>query len=155
MRWGPYHDRGKIFFLSAKCLDWSWGSPLSHQFNGYWGQRSRLIKHHPIVLRLSMSGALFCFSYVLMACTGTLPCLFRHVRKIVKATINFVISARIEKLGSHWTYFRFDVWIFCNLSGKFKFYYNLTRNTGTLHEDQCIFISRRILLRMRNVSDML
>jgi len=38
---------------------------------------------------------------------------------------------------------------------KFKFLYNLTRITGTLHEDQYTFmiISRLVLLRMRNVSD--
>ena len=42
-----------------------------------------------------------------------------------------------------------------NFRQKFKFHYNLTRMTGTLHEDQCIFtiISRSFLLRMRNVSD--
>ena len=44
---------------------------------------------------------------------------------------------------------------FDNLLRKFKFYQNLTRITGTLHEDQNTFliISRRILLRVRNVSD--
>jgi hypothetical protein len=41
------------------------------------------------------------------------------------------------------------------MSRKFKFHYNLTRITGTLHEDHQTFfiISRLILLRMRNVSD--
>ena len=36
-----------------------------------------------------------------------------------------------------------------------KFRYNLTRITGTLHEDRYTFfiISRSVLLRMRNVSD--
>jgi hypothetical protein len=38
---------------------------------------------------------------------------------------------------------------------KFKFHYNLTRITGTLHEDQYTFliISPSFLLRMRNVPD--
>ena len=41
------------------------------------------------------------------------------------------------------------------LSRKFKFRYNLTRITGTLHEDQYTFliISRSVLLRTRNVWD--
>jgi hypothetical protein len=44
---------------------------------------------------------------------------------------------------------------FENISRKCKFRLNLTRITGTLHEDLCIFmiISRRILLRVRNVSE--
>jgi hypothetical protein len=49
----------------------------------------------------------------------------------------------------------FNVWIFFeNLSTKFKFHQNLTRITGTLHED-CFFmiIFRSVFLRMRNVSD--
>ena len=49
-----------------------------------------------------------------------------------------------------------DIWgFFENLSRKFKFIYNLTRITGTLHEDRYTFLitSRSILLRMRNVSD--
>jgi hypothetical protein len=44
---------------------------------------------------------------------------------------------------------------FHNLSKKFDFHNNLTRITGTLHEDQFTFsiISRSFLLRMRNISD--
>jgi hypothetical protein len=46
---------------------------------------------------------------------------------------------------------------FENLSSKFTFYINLKILTGTLYEDQCIFmtISRWILLGMTNVSDKL
>ena len=41
-----------------------------------------------------------------------------------------------------------------NLSRKFKFYWNKKRITGTLHKGRCTFmISRRFLLRMRNVAD--
>ena len=37
---------------------------------------------------------------------------------------------------------------------KFKFHENRARIKGTLREDQCkFFISRSVLLRMRNVSD--
>jgi len=44
---------------------------------------------------------------------------------------------------------------FENLPRKFKFHYNLTTITGTLHEELYTFliISRSVLLRMRNVSD--
>jgi hypothetical protein len=42
-----------------------------------------------------------------------------------------------------------------NLSKKLKFHQNLTRTTGTSHEDLCTFliISRSILVRIRNASD--
>ena len=41
-----------------------------------------------------------------------------------------------------------------NVSRKFKFYYNLVRIAGTLHEDRYTFMvtSRSVLLRMRNFS---
>jgi len=45
---------------------------------------------------------------------------------------------------------------FENLSGKFKFHYNQTRMSDTLHEDQYnkfLIISPSFLLRMRNVVD--
>jgi hypothetical protein len=63
----------------------------------------------------------------------------------------------IEQLSSHWTDFH-EIWyvvIFRTLSRKFKFHYNRTMQTGTLHEYQYTFfiISRSVLLRMRNVSD--
>ena len=53
-------------------------------------------------------------------------------------------------------FIKFDIWIFFeNLSPKFKFQYNRTIITGTLHDDQCTFliISRSFLLRTKNVSD--
>ena len=42
-----------------------------------------------------------------------------------------------------------------DFSRKFKFHYNLTRMTGTTHEDQYTFfiIPRSVLLRMTNLSD--
>jgi len=51
---------------------------------------------------------------------------------------------------------KFDIFVFFeNLLRKFKFYENLTRITGTTHEDQhtCFIISRLVLLRMKHVSD--
>jgi hypothetical protein len=51
---------------------------------------------------------------------------------------------------------KFDIWgLFENLSGKFKFNYNVVIITGTLHEDLCTFMTacRWILLRMRNGLD--
>jgi len=69
------------------------------------------------------------------------------------------MRVRTEQLGFHWADFK-EIWhlsIFPqNLSGKVKFDENLTRITGTLHEElRYIFfvISRWIILRMRNVSD--
>ena len=56
--------------------------------------------------------------------------------------------------GEIFVKFRIEV-LFENLSRKFKFHYNLTTITGTLHEDRYTFliICRSVLLRMRNVSD--
>jgi hypothetical protein len=66
-------------------------------------------------------------------------------------------SFRIEQLGSHWTDFSEIRYLnfFENLSRKFKFYYNLKRIAGILHDVQRTFliISRSFLLTIRNVSN--
>jgi len=71
----------------------------------------------------------------------------RAFAKLRKATISFFMSVhpsvRMEHLGFHWTdfheFFLFG-YFFENLSRKFKFHYNLTKITGTLHEDQYTFL---------------
>ena len=53
------------------------------------------------------------------------------------------------------TFIKFDVWRFFEiLSRILNFHYNLTRITGTLHEDLCAFTItyRRILLRVWDIS---
>ena len=52
---------------------------------------------------------------------------------------------------------KFDIWVFENLSRKFKFRYIETRMTDILHEDWCTFmiISHSVIFRMRKVSDKL
>ena len=64
-------------------------------------------------------------------------------------------SVRVEKLDFHWSDFHEILYlsIVLKLVIKFKFHYNLTIITGTLHEDRCTFLilSRSFLLRMRNV----
>jgi hypothetical protein len=67
-------------------------------------------------------------------------------------------SVRIEQFVSHWTDFheiRYLSIFRKKEKKKVKLHSNLTRITGTLHEDQCAFliISCSVLLRMRNVSD--
>jgi len=50
-----------------------------------------------------------------------------------------------------------DIWVFLeNLSRELKFHYNLTRITGTLHEDRYTFmiISGSLILRIRNIADL-
>ena len=62
------------------------------------------------------------------------------------------LSVRMENLGSHWT----DIWVLLEkLSTKFKFHWNRTRITDTIHEDRYTYfiISRSVLLRLRNVLD--
>jgi hypothetical protein len=65
--------------------------------------------------------------------------------KLRKATISFVMSVR----PSAWNnsapagriFVKFDIWVyFENLSRNFDFYQNLTRMTGTLHEDVSTYI---------------
>jgi len=65
--------------------------------------------------------------------------------KLRKATI-FAMSVRPSawNISAHtaWISMKFDTREFSeNLSRKFKFYYNRTRITGTLHEDQYTFLS--------------
>jgi len=53
-------------------------------------------------------------------------------------------------------FMKFDISLFSeNLLRKYKFRFNMTRMTDTLHEDHKIFliISRSVLLTMGNVSD--
>jgi len=88
---------------------------------------------------------------------------FRRFRKklekrlLASSCLSVRLSIRNEQVGCHMTDFmKFHVRVFFeNLSIKFKFNYNLTTITGTLHADRYIFviISRSVLLRMRNVSD--
>jgi hypothetical protein len=76
-----------------------------------------------------------------------------------KATISYVMSVCLSALKNSVSirqiFMRFDLFIFFeNLSRKFKFNWNLTRITDTIHEDQyTVLMSRLILLRIRNFSD--
>ena len=84
--------------------------------------------------------------------------------KLRKATISFIIPFSLpvcppsawNGLASSQIFVKSDILVFFeNLSREAKLRYNLTRITGTWHEDQYTFliISCWILLRMRNVSD--
>jgi hypothetical protein len=79
----------------------------------------------------------------------------RHVYQYV--CLSARLSVRMEQLASHRTDFH-EIWylsIFRKFVKKCPLHFNLTRITGTLHEDLCTFmiISRWFLLRIRNVSD--
>jgi hypothetical protein len=51
-------------------------------------------------------------------------------------------SARMEKLGSHWTnFYEVSYLIIFQKSLEKKFYQNLRRIIGTLLEDLCIFVT--------------
>ena len=81
--------------------------------------------------------------------------------KLRKATISFVVSLSVRLHGTtglpldRFSLFFIFGYFYKIRSGKFKSHWNLTRITGTLHEDRYIFmiISRPFLLGMRNVSD--
>jgi hypothetical protein len=88
--------------------------------------------------------------------------IYRHFRKICEKRLlassclsvsplvwnNLAVTERI--------FMKFDIWLFFeNVFRNFKFHYNMTRMTGTLHDDQCTFmvISRWFLLKMEYVSN--
>jgi hypothetical protein len=88
-------------------------------------------------------------------------CILMRVRKIAKSYcwlchVSFSLSTWNNSSPNGQIFMKFDNWeFFENLKRKFKFNYNMTRITCTLHEDICTFtiISRRIILRMINISD--
>jgi hypothetical protein len=67
------------------------------------------------------------------------------------------LSVCTEQLGSQWTDFHeiLCLRVFRKYIEKIKFNRNMTRITGTVHEGLCtvMVISRRVVVRMRNVSD--
>ena len=78
--------------------------------------------------------------------------------------ISVCLPVRLPACTSAWNnsapneriFMKFDVWrFFKNFKRKFKFHWNPTRITDTLHEDLHTFmiISRSFLLRIKNVSD--
>jgi hypothetical protein len=90
-------------------------------------------------------------------------CFFKCFRKLAKSNY-YIRHVCLSVLPSAWNnlastgriFIKFDIWrFFKNLSSTFKFRYNRTTVTGTLHEDlyALFIISRSFLLRMRNVSD--
>jgi hypothetical protein len=85
---------------------------------------------------------------------------FRHINKLWETTVSFITSVcptvHVEQLSSNgWIFMKLDVWGFLkNLLRNLKFHYNFIWITGTLRNDQYIFmiISCSIPLRLRNVS---
>jgi len=71
-----------------------------------------------------------------------------------KATIHFrpqpTTRLPLDGISLHLVFEYF----FENLSRKFKFHYNMTKITGTSHEDRYVLLiaSRSVSLRMRNIS---
>jgi len=70
----------------------------------------------------------------------------RTIAQLRKGTISFVMSSCLSDHSSAWndsahtghTITKFDIWGFLkNILRKFKFYQNLTRIIGTLHDDLC------------------
>ena len=84
--------------------------------------------------------------------------------KLRKATNTVVMPMRLSVLLSAWKssapseqiFIKFDILVFFeNLSWKFKYRWDLTRITGTWHEDKytALIIFGSVLLRMINVSE--
>jgi hypothetical protein len=95
-------------------------------------------------------------------------CRFWHMKLIIqflgaftkfrkKLLASLCLSVRVKQLGSHGMDFH-EIWylnIFQKNVEKFKFYWNLTGITGTLHEEQYTFmmISFSALLKRKNMPD--
>jgi hypothetical protein len=76
--------------------------------------------------------------------------------KLPEASLCVCLSAWNNSAATRRNFMKFDICIFFEtLSRKFKFHENMTRITGTLHQDRSTFIiiSRSFLLRMRNTSE--
>jgi len=89
--------------------------------------------------------------------TKPVPPLLGAFAKLRQATISFVLSFRMEQLGSHWTDFH-AIWylnVYRKSNQKIQVSLKLTKITGTVHEDQYTFsiISRSVLLKMKTISD--
>jgi len=85
--------------------------------------------------------------------------LFSHVCKIAKSdyiSLSVCPSTWNNLAATGWIFMIFDIWIILKIcQKKIQVSLNLTRITGTLHEDQNTFliISCTILIRMRDVAD--
>jgi len=91
-------------------------------------------------------------------CLGACEKLRKNCEKrlLASSCLSVRLSAWNNSARIGWILMKFDIWGFYeNLLRKFKFYWNLTTMTGTLHADRYTFliISRSVLPRMRNVSD--
>jgi hypothetical protein len=76
--------------------------------------------------------------------------------KLQKATINFVMSVRIEQFGtSGRTFIKFDIWIFFEIYRKNHVSLIYEKNNGYLRKEPRTFLTIccYILLKMRNFSD--
>ena len=82
--------------------------------------------------------------------------------KLRKASISFVMSVHLSAYPSGWynsapsrrIFMKFDIWVYFEyLSWKFKFRKNPASITGTLHEDICVFMASRWIVKTRSVSD--
>ena len=126
-----------------------------------WKLNNVFLLHAYGRLNMSLSG-IWMFNPLPWKSNSTFLWCCRRFRKIAKSNYLLLhvypsaVSVRMEQLGSHWTDFH-EIWymsIFEAMSRKLKFYYNLTRITATLLEDQYTFsiISHSFLLSMRNVA---
>jgi len=78
-------------------------------------------------------------------------------RLLASSCLSVHVSAWNNSAPKRRIFMKFDMREYSSkkLSRKFKFHWNRTRITGTLHDEQYTYmiISRPVLLRMRNVSD--
>jgi hypothetical protein len=109
-----YSLLSSIPFLIPVTLSWN-------EFSAYWNKVGILTRTLPLIL------------------------IFRSICKIAKNDYQFRNNCpfvREEQLISHWMVF-YENWclnIFENLPNKLKFFFNMTRITGTLHKNQCTLI---------------
>ena len=131
-----------------------------------WRFSKMTLHWYCLAIEPAVSGHQSVFTYCLLSIWRrgqSMFCEMSLVRRVYKIGKSNLLASLFLSICPHGTsrlpldiFMKFSIWIsFKKLSIKFRFTWNLTRITGTLHEDLCTFmiISHSVLLRMRNVSD--
>ena len=149
--------QGQRFFSCSQNTEQLWGpsSILSSRYQGFFLRIMRIWREADSTLPCSTETKNTCCCtpaspYVFVACTGSSVLLvFRRVRKLQEATINFAMPVCSSVHPFTWNnsaptgriFIKFDIRVlFENLWKKFQFQLNLTKITCPLHEDICRFV---------------
>jgi len=119
----PPSFQNKLYFAFSLLSSLPFLIPITlswNEFSAYWNKVGILARTLPSIL------------------------IFRGICKIAKTAISFVISVRPSAKNNStligWLSMKYDVWIFSKICQTNSSFFNMTRITDTLHEDQCTSI---------------